>query len=86
MLVAKTVDLCLQLVWLLLLDHFNVADRDLFYFGKTAVAEAVAGKVKLDKTGVLVKTFKHHSLNRLAEEIICKFNLANLFVLLQSVD
>jgi hypothetical protein len=50
------------------------------------VAEAVACKVELDKTRVFVETFKHHSLNRLTEEIICKFYLTNLFVLLQSVD
>jgi hypothetical protein len=41
-LVPQSVDLCLQLVWLLLLNHPDVAGRDLFDFGQTAVTESVA--------------------------------------------
>lgn len=86
MLVAQLVDLSLQLVWLLLFDHLDVAIGDLLDLGEAAVRETVPLQSNVDQSGVLVQGFKHHSFDLLTEEIVSELDLADALVVLESVD
>ena len=86
MLVTKFVNLSLELVRLLLFDHFNVSRGNFLDFGEAAVRETVSLKANVRKSCVLVQGFKHNGFDLLAEEVICQFDRTDFLVSLQSID
>lgn len=48
-LIAQSIDLCLQFIWLLFLDHFLVSRRDTFDLLQARVTEAVTQEANFGK-------------------------------------
>jgi len=85
-LIAQLVYLGLELVWLLFLDHFNVAGGDFFDLGQAAVRETVTLQAYLSQCRILVQGFKHNSLDHFTEEVITKTDLTDSLVTLECID
>ena len=86
MLISQLVDLCLEFVRLLLLDHFDVTGRDLLDLSEATVGETIASEADIDKSGVLVQGFKHDCLDLFTKEVVSQFDLTDFLVSLQSID
>ena len=85
-LVPELVDLGLELVGLLLLDHLDVASGDFSDLGQAAVRESVPLKTDVDQCRVLVQCFKHDGFDLLAEEVVGELDLTDALVFLESLD
>jgi hypothetical protein len=70
MLVSKSVNFGLQLVGLLLFDHFNISLRNFLNLSEARMAEPVASEVYLNQSHIFIERLQHHSLDRLAKEIV----------------
>lgn len=86
MLVAELVDLSLQLVRLLLLDHLDIAICDLLDLCQAAVGEAIALETNLRQCRILVQGFEHDRLDLLTEEIVAEADLTDALIALKCVD
>ena len=75
MLISEPINLRLELVWLLLLDHPLVPLSDLFDFGQAGVRETISCHSYLDKRSVFVQSLKENGLDVLGEEIIHEFDV-----------
>jgi len=82
MLVSKSVNFGLQLVGLLLFDHFNISLGNFLNLSEARMAEPVASEVDFNQSHVFVEGFQHHSLDRLTKEVVGQFHLRDSFVLL----
>lgn len=85
-LIVQAVDLSLQLVGLLLLDHLDVPLRYLLDLAEAGVAEAVAHQGDLGQGRVLVKGLQKDGLDGLTEEVVLEFDDTDLFVELEGID
>jgi len=86
LLVVQAVDLSLQLVRLLLLDHLDVPLSDLLDLAEAGVAETVAYQSDLGQGRILVKRLQENGLDGLTEEVILKFDDTDLFVELEGIN
>jgi hypothetical protein len=68
--IPESVDLCLQLVGLLLFDHLHVPLGDLLDLAETAVGEPVAIERDVDESGVLVEGLEQDGFHVLREEVV----------------
>ena len=85
-LIVQPVDLSLQLVRLLLLNHLDVPLSDLLDLAEARVAEAVAYQSYLGQGRILVKGLQEDGLDGLTEEVILELDDTDLFVELEGIN
>jgi hypothetical protein len=85
-LIPEPVDLCLQLVRLLFLNHLDVSLGDFLNLGETRVREPISVERNLCEGCVFIERLKQNGLHVLGKEIIREFNVRNLPISLEGVD
>ena len=68
--VAKSIDLSLKFIGLLLFDHLDVTVRDLLYLREARVRKSVSSQPNINQRGVLVQCLEHHGFNVFGEEVV----------------
>ena len=86
MLVPETIDLGFELIGFLLFHHFHVTSCDALDFREARVAESVSTEANIGQRYILVKSLEKDRFDVFREEIVAKFHLLNVFVILESVD
>ena len=85
-LIPKLVNLSLQLVRLLLFNHFHIALGNFLYFCQAAVRESITLQSNIHQGRVLVQGFEHHCFNLFAEEVVGQLDGTDLLIPFQGIN
>ena len=86
MLISKLVDFCLEFIWLLFFNHFDISLGDFLDLSETRVGEAITLQSDIHQGRIFVQGFKHHCFNLFAKEVICELDCADLFVSFEGIN
>ena len=85
MFISQLVDFCLELIWLLFFDHFDISLGDFLDLSETRVREAISLQADIHQGRIFVQGFKHHCFNLFAEKVICELDCTDFFVSFQCI-